>query len=372
MKTCEAERYMRLALDMARKGEGRTHPNPMVGAVIVSGGKMIACGYHHKAGSPHAEIMAMKSAKDSLKNAVMFVTLEPCDHYGKTPPCTRSIIESGIKKVYVAMKDPNPINSGRGIGKLLKNGIAVDLGIYGKESARLNRAYIKFITTGLPYLTVKLAQSIDGKLAARDGTSKWISSADSRKLVKKMRASSDAVMVGINTVLNDDPTLMAAKRPGKKVARIVLDSRLRMPENSRLVETADIAPLIIVTTSDVSSRRSARLSQKKGVEIVTAKKRRGKADIEDLLRKMGEKGIVNIFSEGGGELAGALIEGGFADEVIFFIAPKILGGNKFSIGGKGVPGINDAILIEQADISICGGDVVVRGNLRGKGVRAKS
>ena len=371
MKNCEAERYMRFALDMARKGEGRTHPNPMVGAVIVSGKKVIARGYHHKAGSPHAEIIAMKSSKSPLKNAVMFVTLEPCDHYGKTPPCTKSIIESGIKKVYVAMRDPNPVNSGRGIRKLLKNGIAVDIGIGGKEAAYLNRAYIKFITTGLSYLTVKLAQSIDGKLAARDGTSKWISSSASRQLVKKMRASSDAVMVGINTVLKDDPTLMAAKRTGKKVARIVLDPRLRTPENSRLVKTADIAPLIIVTTPDASSLRSARLARKKGVEIVTAKKRRGKVDLKDLLKKMGEKGIVNIFSEGGGELAGALIEGGFADEVVFFIAPKILGGNKFSIGGEGVPGINDAILIEHADISTCGGDVVVRGKLRGKGVRGK-
>ncbi|MFA6635789.1 MAG: bifunctional diaminohydroxyphosphoribosylaminopyrimidine deaminase/5-amino-6-(5-phosphoribosylamino)uracil reductase RibD [Candidatus Omnitrophota bacterium] len=371
MKNCEAERYMRLALDLARKGEGRTHPNPMVGAVIVSGKKVIARGYHHKAGSDHAEIMAMKSSKGPLKNAVMFVTLEPCDHYGKTPPCTSSIIESGIKKVYVAIKDPNPINSGRGIRKLLKNGIAVDVGICRKEAAYLNRAYIKFITKGLSYVTVKLAQSIDGKLAARDGTSKWISSAESRQLVKKMRAYSDAVMVGINTVLKDDPALLAAKRPGKKPARIVLDSRLRIPENSRLVKTADIVPLIIVTTPDVSSKKSVRLARKSGVEIVIAKSSGGKVDLEDLLKKMGEKGIVKIFSEGGGTLAGALIEGGFADDVVFFIAPKILGGNKFSIGGKGVPGIKDAIVIERAEISTCGGDVVVRGNLRGEGQRGK-
>ncbi len=360
MTRLKDEKYMRLALDLARKGEGRTHPNPMVGAVIVSSGKIIGQGYHSKAGLSHAEVVAMKNSKVSLKGAVMFVTLEPCDHYGRTPPCTEAIINSGIKKVYVAMADPNPLNSGKGIRKLKRSGINVNVGLCEAESRFLNRAYVKFISSGMPYVTVKLAQSLDGKIAARDGTSKWISSLESRRYVKKIRSRVDAVMVGINTVLNDDPTLKAQKRSGKKVVRIVLDSKLRTPERSRLVVTADSLPLILATTSEAPSKKIKSLSRKNGVEVIVAKADKGKVGLKDLFRDLAKRGIVSILSEGGGELAGSLFDGKFASEVIFFVAPKILGGKKVSVAGQGASNISDAIILRDKEVFTSGGDVVVR------------
>jgi diaminohydroxyphosphoribosylaminopyrimidine deaminase / 5-amino-6-(5-phosphoribosylamino)uracil reductase len=360
MTAREAEKYMRAALDLAKKGEGRTSPNPMVGAVIVSSGKIIAKGYHLKAGFPHAEAMAIKNLKRARRGSVMFVNLEPCDHYGRTPPCTEAIIKSGITKIYIAMKDPNRINSGRGIRKLRQAGIDVHVGICGEEAAFINRAYVKFITRGIPYLTVKLAQSLDGKTAAFDGTSKWISSANSRRYVKKLRSSMDAVMVGVNTVLKDDPTLLAQNRSGKKVARIVLDSKCRIPEDSRLVATAKKAPLILVTTSSAPVKRTARIARKEGVDVVFAKSRKGRVDLKDLMFRMAERGIVSIMSEGGGELAGALVDGGLADEFIFFIAPKILGGKRTSIAGKGAGSINEALILNDLEFHFSGRDIVVR------------
>ena len=366
MKSHEEKKYMRLALDLARKGEGRTHPNPMVGAVIVHRGKVIGQGFHLKAGSSHAEAHAIKNSKASLKGAVMFVTLEPCDHFGRTPPCTEAIIKSGIKKVYAAMMDPNPINSGRGIRKLKSRGIDVNVGICADEARFLNRAYIKYITSGMPYLTVKLAQSIDGKIAASDGTSKWISSPRSRRYVKKLRGAADAVMVGINTVLKDDPTLMPVKRSGKKVQRIVLDSKLRIPENSRLVSTSEVSPLIIATTSQASAKKIERISKIKGVEVIVVKSAGKRVDLEDLFRKLAARGIINIMSEGGGELAGSLMDMKLVDEVIFFIAPKILGGNRSSISGRGAANIKEAVLLNDAEVFVSGVDMIVRAGVRGK------
>ena len=362
----EAEKYMRFALSLALKGEGRTHPNPMVGAVIVSGGKVIGQGYHVKAGLPHAEVLAIKNSKTSLKGAVMFVTLEPCDHHGKTPPCTEAIIKSGIKKVYTAMKDPNPVNSGRGIQKLRRSGIDVKVGLCNAEARFLNRAYVKFISSGMPYVTVKLAQTMDGKIAANDGTSKWISSLASRRYVKKLRSSADAVMVGVNTVLTDDPTLMAGKRPGKKVLRIVLDSKLRMPENSRLVNTSGCVPLVLATTSAASPGKVKSISRKKGVEVILLNSDKGKVDLGDLLRTMADRGVVKIISEGGGVLSGALLDGNFVDEVVFFIAPKILGGQMVSVKGKGKTNISEAILLKEVKVLKSGVDILVTAQVEKK------
>ncbi len=362
----EKERFMDMALELAGKGRGKTHPNPMVGAVIVSSGKVIGRGYHKRAGMPHAEADAISSAKTPLEGAEMFVTLEPCDHYGRTPPCTDAIIASGIKRVHVAMRDPNPVNSGRGIRKLRKAGIEVYVGSRSKEARYLNRAYIKFVTRGIPYITIKTAQSLDGKIAASDGSSKWVSSPDSRRYVKKMRSEVDAVMVGINTVLKDDPLLSGGGGLSGKPVRIVLDSRLRISERSRLIRTAADAPVIVVTTPAASPDKIRKLSGKKGVEVLVVGSSGGRVSIKSFLKKMAEKGIASIMSESGGELAGTLIDGGFVDEVVFFIAPVILGGSQVSVAGRGAPSIKNAIPLKGVSRQVMGPDMVFRGVIGGK------
>lgn len=358
------EKYMSFALELAARAEERTYPNPMVGAVIVKGGRVIGSGYHKKAGLDHAEVAALKSVKGPCKGATMFVTLEPCDHYGKTPPCTKAIIASGIKEVYAAMKDPNPITSGKGIRKLRAAGIRVNVGLKEHEAKELGRKYIKFITKKMPYVTIKLAQSLDGKIAAADGTSKWISSEKSRELVREMRGRFDAVMVGIGTVFADDPFLLDAKKKGYATRRIVIDSRLRIPERSNLIKTAERSPVLIAVTPAAPADKVKRLARIRGVEVITARSKAGKVDLGDLLGKLAERGIVNILVEGGGELAGALFDEGHADEVIFFISPKVIGGGNSSVKGKGVKTIADAIKLKDVKVLMSGDDVMVTGKIR--------
>ena len=354
-------KYMQLALELAATAEDRTYPNPMVGAVIVAGGKIIGKGYHSKAGADHAEVAAIKSVSGSLKGSEMFVTLEPCAHYGKTPPCTEIIIKSGICKVNVAMFDPNPLVSGRGIKALRKAGISVRTGLLKLQANQLNRKYIKYITTGFPYVTVKLAQSIDGKIAARDGSSKWITCERSRKYVKKLRSSFDAICVGANTVKEDDPTLLAEGNKGREVSRIVVDSSLKMSVNSNLIKTAWRVPLIIGTTKLASPRRVAKFSKIPGVEVIVTGPKAGKVSLRSFLKKLGQKGIVNILVEGGGELAGSFVDEALADEWIFFIAPKIIGGRHTSVKGKGVQNIADVVDLEDVRLEGSGDDLIIRG-----------
>jgi diaminohydroxyphosphoribosylaminopyrimidine deaminase/5-amino-6-(5-phosphoribosylamino)uracil reductase len=362
----EAEKYMRLALDLAASAGERTYPNPMVGAVIVKGGRVVGRGYHEKAGLDHAEVAALKSVKGSCKGATMFVTLEPCDHYGKTPPCTKAIISSGIKEVYAAMKDPNPINSGKGIRKLREAGIRVNVGVMASEAKELVRKYTRFITKKMPYVTIKLAQSIDGKIAATDGTSKWISSEKSRKLVREMRGKFDAVMVGIGTVLVDDPFLLDAAKKGYATRRVVIDSRLRIPERSNLIKTADRSPVLIAVTPAAPGYKVKKLARIRGVEVIMARAKSGKVDLGDLFGKLAERGIVNILVEGGGELAGSLFDEGYVDEVIFFISPKVIGGGSSSVKGKGARTIVDAIRLRDVEISMSGDDIMVEGKIKSK------
>ena len=314
----KSKRYMSLALELAARAGERTYPNPMVGAVIVRNGRVIGRGYHRKAGLDHAEVDAIKDAGGDCKGAAMFVTLEPCDHYGRTPPCTEAIIKSGIKEVCAAMKDPNPLNSGRGVRRLRAAGIKVRTGICEHEARELNRKYIKFITKGLPYVTLKLAQSLDGKIAAADGTSKWISSASSRRFARRIRGTFDAIMVGSGTVTADDPFLLDERRKGYATRRVVADSRLGMSENSNLVKTARLSRVIIATTRMAPAAKIKKFSRIKGVELLLAKSKAGRVDLKDMLSKLAARGIVNILVEGGGELAGSLLDEKLADEAFFF------------------------------------------------------
>ena len=355
-------RYMGMALDLAVKAKEKTYPNPMVGAVIVKAGKIIGKGHHLRAGGDHAEIRAIKDTRGRCDGAAMFVTLEPCDHYGKTPPCTDAIINSGIKTVYVGMKDPNPLNSGSGIKKLRNAGIKVMAGVRSKEAEELGRKYIKFITKNMPYITVKLAQSVDGKIAARDGSSKWISSEKSRKYTKKMRERFNGIMVGINTVLNDDPLLLDEKKKGYKTSRIVVDSTLKVPVDAALIKTRKKSPVIIAST-DLAPKTKVRKLEKLGVDVIQVKNKRGKVDIKKLLRELAKKDLLNVLVEGGGHLIGSMLDEKLVDEVHFYISPKILGGPYSSIKGMGVSNIKNAVKIKDMTIEASGEDIVVKGRV---------
>lgn len=363
-KSKSSERgYMEEALALAARGEERTYPNPMVGAVIVKSGRVLGRGYHRRAGTDHAEVVAIKDAGKACRGAAMFVTLEPCNHYGRTPPCTRAIIDSGIRSVTTAMKDPNPINSGRGIKRLRASGISVNTGLCAEEAEELNRKYIKFITRGLPYVTLKLAQSLDGKIAARDGSSRWISSDISRKYIKRIRPGFDAIMVGANTLRLDDPFLLDAERKGYDTARVVVDSRLRIPISSNLIKTAALAPVIIGTTSLAPHARRDQIGGIKGVDLIVTRSKDGRVSLRTFLRALARRGIVNVLVEGGGELAGSLIDEGLVDEAMFFISPKIIGGDHASVKGSGAADISKALDLENVKIKMSGGDVFIRGRV---------
>ena len=357
------EYYMKQAIELAEKARDKTYPNPMVGAVIVNNGRVIGRGYHKKAGKDHAEVAAIKASGNKCQGADMYVTLEPCDHYGKTPPCTKAIIESGIKKVYIAMKDPNLLNNGKGLKKLKKNGVKIVSGICKKEAETLNAKYIKFIEKKIPYITLKLGQSLDGKIAARNGSSKWITSKESRMYARKMRKNFDAVCVGANTAINDDPFLLDEKRKGFKTRRIILDSKLRLSLKSNLIKTAGLSPIIIGTTDIASERKVKSLNSIDNVEVIVIKNKKEQVDLNSFFKKLAKKNFVNILVEGGGELAGSLIDQGLVDEFFFFIAPKVIGGKYSSIKGKGVLDISKILNLKDIDIKRSGDDFIVRGLL---------
>ncbi|MFH1411031.1 MAG: bifunctional diaminohydroxyphosphoribosylaminopyrimidine deaminase/5-amino-6-(5-phosphoribosylamino)uracil reductase RibD [Candidatus Omnitrophota bacterium] len=366
MRNADKEKYMEEALALAGKAEGRTYPNPMVGAVMIRRGRIIGKGYHKRFGGAHAETAAIKNAGGACGGATLFVTLEPCDHHGKTPPCTEAIIKSGIKKVYVAMKDPNPINRGRGIRRLRKSGIEVFVGTKRTAACELNRKYIKYIKHRMPYVTLKLAQTLDGRIAAPDGSSKWISGGSSRRLVKKMRASFDGIMVGSNTIRADDPLLLSSRDPSRGPARIIVDSALKISPRSRLIRTSAIAPVFIGTTEKASSRKIDKLGKIPGVHITVMKSRGGRVPLNSFLRSLSERGMMNILLEGGGELAGSLLDEGLIDEAVFFIAPKLLGGGVSSLKGKTARSIKDMRGFRTVEVSMSGKDVMITGVLSGR------
>jgi len=354
---------MDLAIGLAKRAEGMTSPNPVVGCVIVKNGMIIGKGYHKKAGLPHAEINALKDAGEKARNATIYVTLEPCHHYGRTPPCTDAIKKYGIKKVFVGMRDPNPVNNGKGINRLKKNGISVISGVRENHVKEINRPYMKYIRTGLPFVTLKIAQSLDGKIATYKGESKWISNKESRSYVQRLRSQADAIMVGVNTVLKDDPGLIPRIAHVRKPVRVVVDTRLRIRPGSKLVRSAQKVPLLIATTKMSPVRKQA-LLKKKGVRLMFVRRDKGRMNIKDLLRQLGEKGIVNLLVEGGSELAGSLRDETLIDKVIVFIAPKIIGGRDAitSIGGKGIAVISDTREIMNIRIKRFGNDIMVSGS----------
>ena len=342
---------MRMALHLARKTKGLTNPNPAVGAVIVKAGKIAGKGYHKRCGLPHAEINALNDAGNKTKGAVLYVTLEPCDHFGRTPPCTEAIIGSGIKRVVIGMKDPNPLNNGRGVKKLKRAGIKTSVGVLESDAAELNKPFIKFITTGLPYVTVKMAESLDGKIATRSGDSKWITGDDSREYVHQLRGRVDAVMVGVNTVIKDNPTLLSGIPGAKEPARVIVDTYLKVPRRSKIFTTSDRAPVYIATAKKSLS----------GLDIITIRSDHGKVDLKDLLKKLGGMGIIHVLVEGGGELVASLVEKRLADEFLFFIAPKIIGGRNAltPVEGSGIKSMDQALILNKMKVRKFKRDILI-------------
>jgi diaminohydroxyphosphoribosylaminopyrimidine deaminase/5-amino-6-(5-phosphoribosylamino)uracil reductase len=361
-------RMMRRALQLARRGAGSTSPNPMVGAVVARSGRVIGEGYHRKAGEPHAEVLAIRNAQRSTPNvrrATLYVTLEPCSTFGRTPPCTEAIIAAGIKRVVVAAIDPNPKHAGRGIKILRRAGVRVETGLLADEAARLNEAFNKWVTTGLPFVTAKAAMSLDGKIATRTGDSKWITSEAARKVAHQLRAHADAVMVGSRTVIRDNPSLtVRLARARKQPKRIVVDSRGRSPLTSRVFTDAWRANTIALTTS--ASKKSWRDAlTKRDVVVLVLPRRKGHVDLRAALKELARRDITSLLVEGGGELLGALFDARLVDKVAFFFAPKIIGGRvaPTSVAGEGIGRVASALMLREVELKQVGPDYVVTGYL---------
>lgn len=361
------ERYMARALELARLGEGRTRPNPAVGAVVVRDGDVVGEGHHSLAGEPHAEIFALRQAGEKARGAELFVTLEPCSHHGRTGPCAEAVLAAGIRRICIGTSDPNPQVSGRGIARLQACGAEVRLGVLEAECRRLIAPFAKHVTTGLPFVVLKSAMTLDGRTATVTGDSRWISGAESRAWVHHVRDRLDAVMVGIGTLLRDDP-LLTTRLPegGRDAARIVVDSRLRIPETAAILTVESAAPTIIATTPAAPPEKLARL-EARGAQIVMTTAGEGGVDLRDLLRRLGASGIQSILLEGGNILNAAALRAGLIDRVMIFIAPLLLGSGEAPgvFAGRGPERLADALKLSDIQVRRFGDDTLIEGEVRG-------
>lgn len=350
---------MKLALELARKGAGRACPNPMVGAVVVRDGKIIGQGYHKCCGSLHAEREALSSCAENPAGADIYVTLEPCCHFGKQPPCTDALIGAGIRRVFMGSGDPNPAVSGKGVQILRDHGIEVITGILQEECEKLNTAFFHYIRTGTPYVTLKYAMTIDGKIAAYTGKSRWITGSEAREHVHRMRHENQAIMVGVGTVLADNPMLNCRIPGGKNPIRIVCDTGLRTPLDSNLVSTAREIPLIIATCCTDEARWSNYIE--KGCRILVTDKQDGHLDIKDLMKKLGKEKISSILLEGGGTLGWSAIKAGAVHKVQTYIAPKVLGGEdaRTPVEGQGFEDPEHCLKLRNSRILRLGSDILI-------------
>lgn len=357
--------YMQRAYALARKGRGRTSPNPMVGAVIVKGGRIIAEGWHKYYGGDHAEVDAIKKAGVKARGATLYVTLEPCCHFGLTPPCTDAIIKAGIKKVVVGVLDPNPITHGKSVKILCQAGIAVSLGFLQEELTRMNEAFNKYIQTKLPFMTAKCAQTIDGKIATASGQSQWITSAKARAFAHRKRDEFDAIMVGINTVLQDDPGLNPARKD-KILKKIVVDSTLRIPLGATLFKGVKPSDVIVVTTKRAAKKKMQQMI-KRGIEVwvAPAKGRHGHVDLRWVMKELGKQRIAHVLIEGGGRLIGRALKDGLVDRMMVYIAPKIIGDQNAvsAIAGLNVRNLQKALVLKDMTVQKIGEDILVEGNV---------
>jgi len=360
------KKFMLEALALARSQMGRTSPDPMVGALVVKEGRIISKGYHAEQSTPHAEAFAIKKAGETAKGATLYLNLEPCNHYGYNPPCTHAIIKSGIKKVVAAMRDPNPLVNGKGFAQLRDAGIEVKVGVLEEEAEELNESFAKYITTNTPFVILKSAMSLDGKIATVTKESKYITGIPARQHVHMLRVYVDAVMVGVNTVKIDDPELTVrdigneniTKRNPKK---IVLDTKAEIPLNSKVFKNEPERTIVVV--GENTPKGKIEKIRKTGAVVLKAKTKGGQIDLKKLMVELGEDKITSIMIESGGTLAASALREGIVDKVLFFIAPKIIGGKAAPtpVGGKGFKKLSQAINLKSAKVKMLGIDVLIEG-----------
>lgn len=358
----ERQRWMHRVFELALQGRGTTSPNPMVGAVLVKNGRVIGEGFHRQAGSPHAEIVALRAAGKKARGATLYVNLEPCSHQGRTPPCTEAILQAEIEKVITAMPDPNPEVNQKGIQDLRKAGIPVEVGIFEKEARKLNEVFLKWISSDFPFVLLKSAITLDGKIADAEGNSKWITGEKSRKLAREMRSWYDGILVGINTILQDDPLLTSRVRGGKNPIRLILDSTLRTPAESQIVKTARQVPTWIVASKKNPARE--KLLSESGVEIFyfPLLKNRNGVDLQKLCGFLGERKITSLLVEGGAKVHGSFLRERLADKVMLFVAPKFLGEAGMSaIQGLGKNSLEEALPLKEIHVTKIDEDLLIEG-----------
>jgi diaminohydroxyphosphoribosylaminopyrimidine deaminase/5-amino-6-(5-phosphoribosylamino)uracil reductase len=369
------ETFMRRALEIARRGEGRVEPNPRVGAVLVRSGRIVGEGWHDVFGGPHAEVNALHAAgagrrakragPPPLRGATLYVTLEPCAHFGKTPPCAPAVVEAGIRRVVVATRDPNPITGGRGIAHLRRSGVEVVEGVLQAEAVALNAPFFALHRRGRPWVIAKWAMSADGRIATRRGESMWITGPEARTFARRIRARCQAVVVGIDTALRDDPELLpglpAPPSPyPRPYARVVLDSRARLPLRSKLVRTASAVP-VVVAVSARAPRARCRALERAGCEVLRAGGSR--TDVKKVLEAFGRRGFTHVMVEGGGAVLGSVFDAHLADEVYVFVAPRVIGGREAPspVAGSGPAALADGPVLERTEWKTVGPDLLLHG-----------
>ncbi len=360
MKRTKDKKFMQEVFFLAEKGRGTTSPNPMVGAVVVKGNRIVGRGYHKRAGSPHAEIIALQEAGTKSREATLYLNLEPCVHYGRTPPCVPRIIEKGIKRVVIAMLDPNPRVNGKGITMLREAGIEVEVGIEEEKARKLNEFYIKYITTNLPFVILKWAMSLDGKIATRTGDSRWISGDKSRIFVHSLRNQVDGILVGIGTVLQDDPILTVREVPARKQPlRIIIDPKLSFPLTAKMLQEEG-GNILIFTCEDIDKNKKEFLLSK-DIEIIPCGKKR--IQVANMLKILGKREITSLLVEGGSKVFTEFLENKLTDKVYAVVSPLLLGGEKAltPFEGRGVEKVKDGIQFKKIHWFFRGEDVIMEG-----------
>jgi len=356
--------YMRMALELAERGRGRTSPNPMVGAVLVRDGEIVGQGYHARAGGDHGEIVALKEAGDRACGATLYINLEPCCHYGRTPPCVDALIKAGVKRVVAAMTDPFEKVSGQGIARLRDAGIEVEVGLMAAEAQRLNEAFVKYVTTGKPFVVLKMAMSLDGRIATRTGESKWITCEEARIRVHRLRDEVDAVLVGRGTVEQDDPMLTTRlpDRDGKNPIRVVLDGNARMPVGARVLTDGSATRTWVIVGESADPRRVRKL-RSAGAEMVTLPDQEGRIDLDTVLRELGRREVTRLLVEGGKEVFTEALKSRNVDKLFAFVAPVILGGDGRynAVGDLGVEKISDALRLRDVAVERVCDDILIQG-----------
>lgn len=355
------EPMMRMAIDLALHGKGRTSPNPMVGSLITQGIRIVGQGYHRRAGEAHAEVVALQQAGEEARGGTLFVNLEPCCHHGKTPPCTKAIIESGVREVVIGMIDPNPLVCEKGIEELRAAGIHVVHGILEDVCKKINESYVKYMTTGTPFAILKAGLSLDGKIATNAGQSRWITGEASRKLVHQLRNEVDAVLVGVNTVIQDDPLLTTRleREEGQDPLRIIVDTHLRIPLHAKVLQTTPTTTVVAVGPG--ADQKKVEQIQRLKAKVMTLPCHENGIDLQQLMVELGKRSVTSVLLEGGSEVNASALAANIVDKIVFILAPMIIGGREAPtvVAGRGIASLSEAIRLERPEVRLLGNDVVV-------------